>query len=572
MFYMLCSISSFSQWHDAIWMYGQNDPVDPRYGTFYIDFNEMDPQLHVLNRDMNLDVTVATMCDSTGNLLFYTNGIYLANFNHELMENGDSLNPGELTWQNTNNGLFTFQSLINLPFPGHNLEYFLFHLKLDYDTEYGLAVNTLYSTLINMSQNGGKGKVIEKNVELLTHQTLGTITAVKHGNGRDWWILVSDFLGFYYKVFLLSPEGVEFISDQDFNSIPSNIFGINGTISFSNDGSRMAQYEVPLNNVTIYEFDRCLGLLSNPIEISLPNVTLGAGQAFSPNGRFLYMVSSTFVMQLDLWANDIATSLDTVAIYDGFVDPSTSGLATRFFAMQNGPDGRIYINTTNATKYLHYIQFPNKKGDSCEVVQHGMELPFFNIFTSPHFPNYRLGPLDGSPCDTLGLDNHPLAGFRHAIDSSNSLRVIFTDNSFYQPTDWLWDFGDGSTSTLKDPLHKYDSPGTYLVCLTVSNQYDSDTFCREVTVDAPNATEESNPQAPAIKVWPNPARSGVVVELPQPSPRPVRLVLYDALGREVYRMQGQAGERQLFFDVSDWTGGVYFGQVEGYGFFKVVVE
>ncbi|MAT53892.1 MAG: hypothetical protein CMN32_05380, partial [Saprospirales bacterium] len=118
----------------------------------------------------------------------------------------------------------------------------------------------------------------------------------------------------------------------------------------------------------------------------------------------------------------------------------------------------------------------------------------------------------------------------------------------------------------------YDSPGTYLVCLTVSNQYDSDTFCREVTVDAPNATEESNPQAPAIKVWPNPARSGVVVELPQPSPRPVRLVLYDALGREVYRMQGQAGERQLFFDVSDWTGGVYFGQVEGYGFFKVVVE
>ena len=58
---MLCSISSFSQWHDAIWMYGQNDPVDPRYGTFYLDFNEMDPQLHVHNRDMNFDVTVATI-------------------------------------------------------------------------------------------------------------------------------------------------------------------------------------------------------------------------------------------------------------------------------------------------------------------------------------------------------------------------------------------------------------------------------------------------------------------------------------------------------------------------------
>ena len=569
---MLCSISSFSQWHDAIWMYGQNDPVDPRYGTFYLDFNEMDPQLHVLNRDMNLDVTVATMCDSTGNLLFYTNGIYLANFNHEMLENGDSLNPGELTWQYSQNGLFTFQSLIALPFPEHENQFYLLHLKLDYDTKFGLAVNTFYATLIDMSKNDGYGKVIEKNIELLTNQTLGTITAVKHSNGRDWWLVISDFLGYYYKVFEVTPDGLSLLSEQDFMGIPPEVFGINGAIVFSSDGTKMAQFEVPLDQVVFYDFDRCTVVISDPNVVQLPETTLGGGQAFSSNGRFFYIASSVFILQLDLWASDIEASLDTVAIYDGFVDPSTSGLATRFFAMQNGPDGRIYINTTNATKYLHYIQYPNKKGDSCQVVQHGIELPFFNIFTSPHFPNYRLGPLDGSPCDTLGLDNHPLAGFRHAVDSSNSLRVIFTDNSFYQPTDWLWDLGDGSTSSLKDPLHKYDSPGTYLVCLTVSNQYDSDTFCREVTVDAPNATNESITQAPAVKVWPNPARSGVVVELPQPSPRPVRLFLYDALGREVYRMRSRAGDRQLFFDVSGWAGGVYFGQVEGYGFFKVVVE
>ncbi|HQH15064.1 MAG TPA: PKD domain-containing protein, partial [Bacteroidales bacterium] len=48
---------------------------------------------------------------------------------------------------------------------------------------------------------------------------------------------------------------------------------------------------------------------------------------------------------------------------------------------------------------------------------------------------------------------------------------------------WLWDFGDGSTSDLKDPTHLYDAPGVYSVCLTVSvNTGCSDTFCGEVEV------------------------------------------------------------------------------------------
>lgn len=47
--------------------------------------------------------------------------------------------------------------------------------------------------------------------------------------------------------------------------------------------------------------------------------------------------------------------------------------------------------------------------------------------------------------------------------------VAFTDLSSNGPESWLWDFGDGNSSTLQTPIHTYTSPGTYTVQLTVAN-------------------------------------------------------------------------------------------------------
>ena len=52
--------------------------------------------------------------------------------------------------------------------------------------------------------------------------------------------------------------------------------------------------------------------------------------------------------------------------------------------------------------------------------------------------------------------------------------VQFTDQSTNNPTSWEWDFGDGSISTLQNPLYTYNIAGTYTVKLTVSNDYGSD--------------------------------------------------------------------------------------------------
>ena len=518
---------------------------------------------------MNLDVTVASICDSTGNLLFYTNGAWIANYTHEMMENGDSLNPGVITWQSYDGGLRVAQSHIILPMPDHPGRYYLFHERLEDHPVLGLAVNPCYYSLIDMNANNGLGKVLEKNVVIVndTTKTFGTITAVKHANGRDWWVLFPQKAKNIFYRFLFSPDGVGDLLVQNLSPpYPWPPLNSNAFIAFSPDGSKLARYEIQ-HGLYLYNFDRCTGELEDyPEFVPIPDTELGGGVAFSPNSRFLYMVSSTFILQADTWAADIEASIDTVAVYDGYHDP-WSGLSTTYFAMQNGPDGRIYFNTNNSTRFLHVIEYPNKKGDSCRVVQRGVELPTYNAFTSPHFPNYRLGPLDGSPCDTLGLDNHPLAGFRYDIDTLNPLLVEFIDNSFYEPTDWSWDFGDGGTSTEVNPLHTFPASGTYTVCLTVSNQYDSDTFCREVAVGTTGA-EEALP-GKGFKIFPNPAHSSIHIaaQLPTAYAGTVSLSVYNIPGQPLWQqaLQVAGGEIQTSVDVSTWPPGVYFISLEAGG-------
>ena len=557
-----------AQKHDYNWLFGTDDNV----GLILVNFDQEPPSVSLIeNPPLEFDLTNASISDSTGNLLFYTNGIVVVNAQHQVMENGDSLNPGEVAWDFYNEGYPMNQGALILPKPSSDSLFYIFHAVREYpqsNIPSTFCSSFLYS-LVNPYHNNGQGKVLEKNVVLVADTLdVSKIVGVKHGNGRDWWVLFPEQNRYGYHTFLVNPEGIIYQGIQYVHPVAGYGKASVGFGAFSPDGSKYARHDIrglPVGHfVRLYDFDRCTGLLSNQLHIPLSDTAGVGGIAFSPDSRYMYVSSDQLVYQFDVTAPDVEATKTIVAVSDGFRDTLPDGslwFPMTFSGAMLGPDGRIYIHSAGSSRHLHVIEYPNRGGTACEVRQHAIKLPAWTFRTIPNVPHYRLGPLDGSPCDTLGLNNHPLAGFRHAIDSSNSLRVIFTDNSFYAPTDWLWDFGDGSTSSLKDPLHKYDSPGTYLVCLTVSNAYDSDTICREVTVDAPNATEEPQPQVPAVKVWPNPARSGVVVELPQPSPRPVRLVLYDALGREVYRMLSRAGDRQLFFDVSGWAGGVYAWQL-----------
>lgn len=78
--------------------------------------------------------------------------------------------------------------------------------------------------------------------------------------------------------------------------------------------------------------------------------------------------------------------------------------------------------------------------------------------------------------------NSPAAGFTRI---PNNLTVAFTDVSTGSPTSWLWDFGDGNTSTQQNPTHTYAASGTYTVCLTATNSCGSNTSCTVITVSCP---------------------------------------------------------------------------------------
>ena len=72
----------------------------------------------------------------------------------------------------------------------------------------------------------------------------------------------------------------------------------------------------------------------------------------------------------------------------------------------------------------------------------------------------------------ITIGSSPVAAFfADQIEGYAPLTVLFTDLSLGSPKSWEWSFGDGSTSSEKNPFHIYQSPGTYTVSLTVTNTY-----------------------------------------------------------------------------------------------------
>ncbi|WP_284738429.1 Kelch repeat-containing protein [Methanoculleus oceani] len=71
------------------------------------------------------------------------------------------------------------------------------------------------------------------------------------------------------------------------------------------------------------------------------------------------------------------------------------------------------------------------------------------------------------------------------------LTVQFTDTSAGWPSSWSWDFGDGGTSTERNPAHVYSSAGTYTVSLTVTNPDGSDTETRPDYITATSPPPEA---------------------------------------------------------------------------------
>jgi hypothetical protein len=531
------------------WMWGydsHNNYLFEYYGGTNIDFSGDTLNKYLALRPMNLTSTLGVMCDTAGSLLFYTNGIYIANIQNDTMNNGGGINPGYWADQwsaDLDDGYRIRDGMIILPDLSAVDRFRLFHLCMPDSKS---TPSQILTTQIDMSQDNGFGGVIEKNTLIYENSDLrlsnSFFNVVRHANGRDWWLVsilheTQELLLHLYttdSIYRFDPQPSIFI-----NKTP------NGQCQFSPDGSRFAsghsnRRNPPLveNSLHYYTFDRCTGVFT-PIFYEF-DIDIGVninGVAFSPSGRYLYRSFAWYLFRYDTEATDILATKDTIAVWDTlYFDPANTGsksLPVAFGWPELGPDGNIYVMSGGATPYIHQILYPDDPSKT-EVIQN-IPMPTVNAFTVPNFPNYNLGVEEGSPCE--GMLGPPTALYDY---EAAALAVTFEDQTVVNPHAWHWTFGDGVTSSEQHPQHTYAVPGTYTACLSASNLFGNDTYCREIKVETTSIHTLGS--VSGMKVVPNPASDQVVIELAEAEGT---VYLYDLVGRQAATISMRSGTATL---------------------------
>lgn len=126
----------------------------------------------------------------------------------------------------------------------------------------------------------------------------------------------------------------------------------------------------------------------------------------------------------------------------------------------------------------------------------------------------------------------PAADFFADITSGDApLTVYFTDLSS-NATSWLWDFGDGSSSTDQNPVHVYTSGGVFSVSLTAYNsQMTPNTLLVSDLISVNGPTGLEDPENLKSKIYPNPSRDNIYIKLNKSAIENIKV--YDFSGRIV---------------------------------------
>jgi hypothetical protein len=400
-FVCAATLRAQSHYPDEWWPVGVNEyPGAPGYGNAWLHFENGLPSVQPADLNMNFEAAVAVASDTLGNVLFYSNGCEVRGADGLLLENGEGLNPGPLhDWVCDKAGYTAPRSMTALPLPGHPSRWTILHLGGQYDPSRKMVYGPLYLTEIDMAANSGQGAVTDKNV-VVASGDLEPFAIVRHGNGRDWWVVMPEYGTNRYQVRLLSPQGLSAGSVQAIG--PAIGCRRVGSSAFSPNGSKFARTNSC--QAVVMDFDRCTGVFSNPVPLQRdPGLLGGGGLAFSPDNRWLYATTDLCIFRADL--TDPSPFLDSLYKRPyAFVDEppiSQYVYGTSLTYMQAAPDGRLYMAARHRERY--YPRF-TIQDDAYAFEPEGFHLPVPAVRTLPHFPNFRLFDLQGSLCDTLGID------------------------------------------------------------------------------------------------------------------------------------------------------------------------
>jgi gliding motility-associated-like protein len=403
----------------------------------------------------------STISDKKGNLLFYTDGYQAWDRKHDDMPNGMFLFGGYSS---------STQSSLIVPKTTDEKQYYIFTADEEAG-QYGLR----YS-IVDMTLNNGYGAITTKGVPLIA-RTSEKVTAIRHCNKKDYWIITHKIGSDEFFSFLASDTGVNKtpVISHTGSVVPVGNAVMAGVLKASPDGKKVIAQHVRLGS-ELMDFDNQTGKLSNAIEIFGNQNSAHYGAEFSANSSKLYLGISgywddvainrfTGVFQYDLTLptmNAIKNSKYQVCQLSGLI---SLGILAR------GPDKKIYMSQYEKT-YLSAINSPDIYGSGCNFVDNAFTLPVKGMLSLNNGLN------DYSIKDSLEINSKGLC--------TNS-PIPFDCVMEGDVTSVLWNFGDpGSgaqnTSTSATATHTYTTGGLYTVKLIKYGICGNDTATKQINV------------------------------------------------------------------------------------------
>jgi gliding motility-associated-like protein len=426
-----------------IWYFGNKSGLDFNSGTPVV----------LSNSAMMADEGSSVICDQTGNLLFYTNGVTVWNKNHSIMFNGNGL-MGHIS---------STQSSLIVPHPGNSNLYYIF------TTTFHGTANGLRYSIVDLSLGGGLGAITAKNI-LLRTPTTEKIIVIKHANQTDIWIVTHDFYSSNFRTFLIDGSGLNtspIITNVGINHGGVYIWSAQGYLTSSPQGDRIAISADFSNTWELLDFDNNTGIPSNPITFT--NYNRIYGLEFSPNGKLLYAsswINPTELHQFDL-SGGTYTSINNSAIVLASYNSDYQACA-----LKTGPDGKIYVARAGAgSSYLGRINFPNVPGVGCNYIDNAVYLSSGSSF--------------------YGLPNIMTVSFKPTLDFNYSTNCL-NETNFSVIGDTMgkfkWTFGEPASglldsSLITNPKHSYFFSTNYTVCLTKRTACRIDSVLKNVSIN-----------------------------------------------------------------------------------------
>lgn len=238
-------------------------------------------------------------------------------------------------------------------------------------------------------------------------------------------------------------------------------------------------------------------------------------------------------------------------------------------------DSNVYIqNSSQGSGLSYYWTTSNSMTSTAQNPTFSFSTP--GTYTICLFVTDSLKSCTDSICKSVTIDSakNCMAFFRVAIDTTQKFKLFLINGSSNKSThSYYWSFGDGGSSTQRNPSHKYTSFGKYNVCLTVVDSANrcSDTFCDSLGLDSngrmlkadgfelqvleDNLSIGKRPEV-NFAMYPNPVSDVVNFKLSGTYTRGARVEIYSVDGRLVEQKSLElSGETTL--DMSTQNNGMY---------------